>query len=134
MIETPTGLPDADPDISLETFERQVDLYDKGRRLRKFTQDLDWELVIQILQDYKDNASDALDNLPPGHPNVMQAHAAVSATKQVLVNFQRYITAAVEFAEHPPEEFKSRMLASRDALDVSKAMEAVRQGTENQIY
>ena len=113
-----------DPEEDLNELDGQLDQYEKGRKLRKFVQDPDWELVVQVLRDYYENANDALNDLPPGHPRVMEAHAASSATKQVYVRFQEDINSAVNFANNPPEELKNRIFGIRKSLDVASAMGA----------
>ena len=123
MIETPNGLPTPDPMLSLDQFEQQLEVYEKGRALNRFVQDPNWEIIVQVLQDYRDNARDDLIALAPGDPNVPQAHAAASATNEVFLLFQEDIKRAVDFARNPPEEFKQQMLGVRDSLDVSKSME-----------
>ena len=82
MTENPYGLPlIADPEQDAIQLENQLDLYEKGRKLRKFVLDPDWEIVIQVLQDYRDKYRDALVALAPGDPQVPLAHAAASASK-----------------------------------------------------
>ena len=67
MTENPYGLPlIADPEQDAIQLENQLDLYEKGRKLRKFVLDPDWEIVIQVLQDYRDKYRDALVSLLPG--------------------------------------------------------------------
>jgi len=132
MTETLTGLPNPDPSVSLEQFEEQLDIFEKGRALSRFVNDHNWSTVVQVLQDYRDAARDALIALPPGDPNVLLAHAAASATNEVFRLFQEDIERIVDFAQHPPPEFVSRMRGVRDSLDVAKAME--QQGNENKIY
>ena len=122
--ETLSGLPNPDPEISLEQFEQQLEVFEKGRALARFVNDVNWETVLQVLQDYRDNARDALIALPPGDPQVPLAHAAASATHEVFRNFQEDISRAVDFAQNPPAEFKQRMLGVRDSLDVAKIMES----------
>lgn len=118
MTENPYGLPlIADPEQDAIQLENQLDLYEKGRKLRKFVMDPDWELVVQILRDYSDKANDELTDLPPGHPKIMEAHAAASATKQVFHRFQEDINTAVDFANKPPEELKTAIHSIRRAVE-----------------
>lgn len=123
MIETITGLPEPDPEISLDQFEQQLEVYEKGRALNRFVHDPNWEIVIQVLEDYRDKYRDALVALPPGDPQVPLAHAAASASNDIFEFFQKSINDAVNFAQHPPTDFTHRMLGVRDALDVAKSME-----------
>jgi hypothetical protein len=116
--ESPNGLPVfADPEQDLAQIENQLDLYEKGRKLRKFVLDPDWDIVMQILQDYRDKARDQLIALPPGDPNVSQAHAAASATNDVFTLFQQDIKAAVDFANRPPEELRNHIFGIRKAIE-----------------
>jgi hypothetical protein len=121
--ETVTGLPNPDPELSLDQFEQQLDIFDKGRALARFVNDPNWEVVLQVLQDYRDKYRDALIALAPGDPQVPLAHAAASASNDLFIFFQKSINDAVDFAQHPPEEFKARLRGTRDALDVQKQMD-----------
>jgi hypothetical protein len=124
MVESPNGLPlIADPEADLAQLEAQLDLYEKGRRLRTLVHSPEWEIVTQTLQDYRDKARDALIALPPGDPSVLQAHAAASATNDVFTMFQQDINSAVDFAVNPPEELRNHIFGIRKALDVAAAME-----------
>ena len=125
MGETPNGLPIfADPEADFIQLEGQLDLYVKGRKLRKFVLDPDWDIVVQTLQDYRDKARDALIALPPGDPNVPQAHAAASATNDVFTLFQQDINNAVDFANKPPDDLKNHIFGIRRSMDVKAVMEA----------
>ena len=123
MTETVNGLPTPDPDISLEQYEQQLDLYEKGRILSRFVHDPNWEVVLQVLLDYRDKYRDALVALPPGDPRVPLAHAAASSSNDIVNLFQGDISRAIDFAQHPPAEFVNKMRGVRDALDVAKSME-----------
>lgn len=125
MPETPNGLPLlADPEQDLVQLESQLYLYEKGRKLRKFVLDPDWEIVLQVLQDYRDKTRDELIAMAPGDPNVSQAHAAASATNDVFVRFQEDINRTVDCAINPSDELKAYMHGVRQSLDVKAVMEA----------
>ncbi len=97
--------------------ENHLDLYDKGRRLRKFVLDPDWELVVQVLQDYRDKYRDALVALAPGDEQVPLAHAAASASNDIFEYFTKSINDAVDFANKPPEELKQAIHGIRRAVE-----------------
>jgi hypothetical protein len=118
--ETLTGLPE--PEQDYDQLERQLDLYEKGRRLRTLTNSPDWELVVQTLQDYRDKYRDALIALPPGDPRVPLAHAAASSSNDIFTYFMGDIQAAVDFTNNPPDEVVASIRGIRRALDVKVAM------------
>lgn len=118
MTENPYGLPlIADPEQDAIQLENYLDLYEKGRKLRKFVLDPDWELVTQVLQDYRDKYRDALVALAPGDPQVPLAHAAASASNDLFEYFTKSINDAVDFANKPPEELKSAIHGIRHAVE-----------------
>ena len=121
MAENPNGLPDIAPDY--DELDRQFDVYEKGRRLRMLVHSPEWEIVVQVLQDYRDKARDAVIALPPGHEGVMLAHAAASATNDVFERFQEDIKNAVYAAEHPTDELRDYIFGVRKDMDVKSAME-----------
>ncbi len=118
MTENPYGVPlIADPEQDLIQIENQLDLYDKGRKLRKFVLDPDWEIVVQVLKDYRDKYRDALVALAPGDEQVPLAHAAASASNDLFEYFQQSINAAVDFANQPPDELKNHIYGIRRAVE-----------------
>ena len=120
MPETPNGLPLlADPEADLAQLEAQLDLYEKGRRLRTLVNSPDWELVIQVLQDYRDKYRDALIALVPGDPQVPLAHAAASASNDIFTYFQTSINGAVDFVNNPPDEVKEKIFGIRRAIETA---------------
>jgi len=121
MVENVTGLPEIEPDY--DNLAQQFDVYEKGRRLRMLVHSPEWEIVVQVLQDYRDKARDALIYLPPGDPNAMLAHAAASATNDVFERFQEDIKNAVYAAEHPSDELRDYIFGVRKDMDVKSAME-----------
>lgn len=121
MTENPYGLPlIADPEQDAIQLENHLDLYEKGRKLRKFVLDPDWELVVQVLQDYRDKYRDALVNLAPGDPQVSLAHAAASASNDIFDYFNKSINDAVDFANNPPEELKTAIHSIRRAVETAQ--------------
>lgn len=120
MDENIYGLSEPEPDY--DQLEQQLELYEKGRRLKLLVNSPEWEIVVQTLQDYRDKARDALIALPPGDPNVSQAHAAASATNDVFNYFQQDIANAVNAATKPSEELKAYIFGVRKSLDVKAAM------------
>ena len=109
MTENPYGLP----------LETQLDLYEKGRKLRKFVLDPDWGIVIQVLRDYRDKYRDALVALAPGDPQVPLAHAAASASNDIFTYFQTSINGAVDFVNNPPDEVKEKIFGIRRAIETA---------------
>jgi hypothetical protein len=120
MSENLTGL--SEPEQDYDELDRQLDLYEKGRRLRTLTNSPDWELVTQTLQDYRDKYRDALIALPPGDPQVPLAHAAASSSNDIYTYFLQDINLAVEFATHPPDAVVDSIRGIRRASDVQRAM------------
>ena len=121
MTENPYGLPlIADPEQDAIQLETQLDLYEKGRKLRKFVLDPDWEIVIQVLQDYRDKYRDALVALAPGDPQVPLAHAAASASNDIFSYFTKSINDAVDFSNKPPEELKGAIHGIRKAVEAAQ--------------
>ena len=121
MDENIYGLPE-NREIDEAELERQADVYEKGRRLRTLTNSPDWELVVQTLQDYRDKARDALIALPPGDKNVLQAHAAASATNDVFTMFTEDINSVISAAQNPSPELTQYLMGIRRSLDVQTAM------------
>ena len=120
MTEKPYGLPlIADPEQDAIQLETQLDLYEKGRKLRKFVLDPDWEIVIQVLQDYRDKYRDALVALAPGDPQVPLAHAAASASNDIFSYFTKSINDAVDFSNQPPEELTGAIHGIRRAVEAA---------------
>ena len=118
MTENPYGVPlIADPEQDLIQLENQLDLYDKGRKLRKFVLDPDWEIVVQVLKDYRDKYRDALVALAPGDEQVPLAHAAASASNDIFDYFQKSINDAVDFANQPPNELRDHIHGIRRAVE-----------------
>jgi hypothetical protein len=118
MTENPYGVPlIADPEQDLIQLENQLDLYDKGRKLRKFVLDPDWEIVVQVLKDYKDKYRDALVALAPGDDQVPLAHAAASASNDIFDYFQKSINDAVDFANQPPDDIRKHIFGIKSAID-----------------
>lgn len=106
-----------DPEQDAIQLENNLDLYEKGRRLRKFVLDPDWELVVQVLKDYRDKYRDALVALAPGDKQVPLAHAAASASNDIFEYFNKSINDAVDFANKPPEELKTAIHSIRRAVE-----------------
>lgn len=109
-----------DPEQDAIQLENNLDLYEKGRRLRKFVLDPDWELVVQVLQDYRDKYRDALVALAPGDSQVPLAHAAASASNDIFDYFNKSINDAVDFANKPPEELKQAIHGIRRAVETAQ--------------
>lgn len=72
------------------------DLKHKGRELRTIVGTQAWDIVMSTIQSYVDDANDTLISMVPGDPNVVAAHAAVSALHQFVKNFKEDIHKAVE--------------------------------------
>ena len=100
------------------SMENELLLYERGRQLRPLIGSPAWEIAIDTLRAYKDDAVEALLNLAPGDPTVPTAHAAAAALADQFVKFQQDINLAVEFAAKPPEEFRSFLSGAIQAADV----------------
>ena len=109
--------------VEFETIERELELYDKGRMLRPLVISPAWEVIIQVLKDYKDAADDDLTDLAPGDPTVPYAHAAASALKDQFKKFQQDITNAVDFAANPSQDLIEYLNGARVSMDVLKQQE-----------
>ena len=110
------------PDLNFEEIQEELDLYEKGMMLRTVVKTPVWEIIVQVLSDYKDNAVQQLVNLPPGDPTVPCAHAAASALDDQLAKFQQDVSAAIESATNPSPELRAYLSGATEALDVQKAM------------
>jgi hypothetical protein len=110
------------PDIDFEDLQNQADLYEKGRMLSTVVRTPVWELIIQILKDYKDGAENQCLDLPPGDTTVPCAHAAASALRDQFIKFQQDVERAVEAAAKPSPELRAYLTGALAAADVGKAM------------
>lgn len=106
-----------------EELDRELAVYEKGRQLRAIVNTPAWEIVIDTLKAYRDEATERLLGLAPGDPVVPTAHAAASALVDQFSKFEQDIKNAVDFAAKPPEDFTDYLLEVRDKSDVLKAME-----------
>lgn len=100
----------------------ELDLYEKGKRLHRVVNSPDWELIVQILEDYRDKAVADLVHLLPGDPHVVCSHAAASCATQIVENFQNDVNSAVQSATKPSQELIKYLNGVREASDVSRAM------------
>jgi len=102
--------------------DRDLSLYDMGRSLRAVVHTPGWEIVLDTLKSYKDQAVEDLVALAPGDPTVPTVHAAASALSDQFSKFQQDIDRAIEFAANPPEALQEYLVGVRDDSDVLKAM------------
>ena len=109
--------------IDPRAMENDLIVYERGRQLRSVVNSPVWEIVIDTLRAYKDQAEDECFALSPGDQRVLTAHAAASALRDQFVKFQQDINNAVEFAANPPEEFALWLSGAIDAADVMKQQE-----------
>lgn len=100
--------------------EQELLLYDRGRHLRQVVGSPSWEIILDTLKAYKDEAVEGLLSLSPGDPTVPTAHAAASALVDQFVKFQQDTNRALEFAANPPEEFTAWLMGVAEASDVMK--------------
>jgi hypothetical protein len=84
----------------------ELDLWEKGRELQSIVNTRGFEIILDTLQSYVDNANDSLIRLAPGDPAVITAHAAVSAASQLVNYFKEDINAAVEASHKSPNALK----------------------------
>lgn len=107
---------------ALDQIENDLNTYERGRQLRPLVNSPLWEILVDSLESYRDNANQELVNLAPGDPTVPTVHAAVSAIYDLVAKFQQDVHAAVNFANNPSEELRKYLTGTRDANDVAKAM------------
>ncbi len=106
-----------------ENIEREVAAYEKGRQLRTIMNSPGWEVLLDTLKAYRDEAADRLLDMDPGDPNVLTAHAAASALRQQFAFLQADLDNAVKVASSPSPELTQYLVEYRDSLDILKQME-----------
>ena len=84
----------------------ELDLWEKGRDLQSIVNTRGFDILLETLQTYVDNANANLISLAPGDPNVITAHAAVSAANQLVSYFKQDINAAIEASHKSPTALK----------------------------
>ena len=107
--------------ITQAELDNELRLFETGRQLRAVVNTSAWEIVIDTLKSYKDQAIEDLVNLVPGDPTVPTAHAAASALSQQFINFQRDINNALDFAANPSSDLQDYLAGVRQDSDVQKA-------------
>ena len=103
-----------------EQLLRDLEAYELGRQLQRVVATPAWEIIINTLNNMADDAKDALVALPPGHENVVTAHAAASAASDIVRNFKQGIEGAVYLAQHPSDELKAYIHQALESRDVVK--------------
>lgn len=111
-----------EPQVDSEMLRQDLELYERGRRLRVIYNTPVWDILIDTLKAYVDGTLDQLGKLPPGDPTVPTAHAAWSALNQVYTNFQNDVQNAVDLAAHPPQHVTDFLSGALESQDVLKAM------------
>lgn len=85
----------------------QVEQWRRGMQLRTIVGTEAWEILLDTLHSYVEKADDDLRSLPPGHPDVVTAHAALSALHQGFKLFQEDVNAAVNAAQTVPDALRN---------------------------
>jgi hypothetical protein len=73
----------------------EVVLWDKGRTLAPHIQTESWQIILDSIKNYVDEAAEALVVLSPGSPTLKEAHAVAYAMKTFYIKFQEDIFRAV---------------------------------------
>lgn len=105
-----------------DPLEDDVLRYEMGRKWRAIYHSPAWELLLDTLKSYVDDADYQVRKLPPGDPSVIAAHAALSALNDMVEKFELDIKSWVEFADNPSPEFVEYITGVRNSSDVLKAM------------
>ena len=94
-----------------------VELWEKGKALQQLYGTFLWDIIIDTLRQF---GEDAVENLmkidPKNKEDVLAEHAVAYAANRIYVEFVNAITSEVQAAEHPPKILKTG------------AMQAYRQG------
>jgi len=85
----------------------EIEMWKRGMELRSIVGTEVWEILLGTLRQYVDKADEELRALPPGHPSVVTAHAALSALDQGFKLFKEDIEAAVEASKTVPEALRN---------------------------
>lgn len=86
-----------------EEQKQEIRLYTFGRELAHMVDLPGWQVALEMLADYANNASATLISLAPGDARVPNAHAAASALTSLYKNFIRDVATAVESASKTPD-------------------------------
>lgn len=105
-----------------DPLEEDVLRYEMGRKWKAIYHSPAWELILQTMQSYVDDADYQVRKLPPGHVNVVPAHAALSALNDMVEKFELDVKSWVEFSDEPSPEFTEYLLGVRNSSDVLKTM------------
>jgi hypothetical protein len=89
-----------------------IDQWKRGQELRNIGSE-GWQIIFDTLERYADVANDDLLRMTPGDPNVMTAHAAASAVRQVSSLFKDDVTSAIAASYDMPDALKSTLKASQ---------------------
>ena len=106
-----------------ELIDRQMDLYERGRILKSGVSPEAWEIIFDTVHSYTEDFDQQVRSISPGDPSVLPAQAALYAMNKFETFFKQDTVAAMEFASHPPEEFRQQLYGVREASDVLKAQE-----------
>jgi hypothetical protein len=106
----------------LDQVENDLSLFELGRQLRMIVNTPAWEIVLDTLNSYVEDADKQVRKMLPGSPEVMAAQAALYALDNLSTKFKEDIERAVNFANNPSDEVKQYINGTRDANDVAKAM------------
>lgn len=93
---------DSKQELAAETAE-QLQKFQNCQDLASLVNTRGWEVIVGLLQNYASDATEQLLNIPPGDEHVPCAHAAASATQQILSKFLTDARRMVEIAHDPSQ-------------------------------
>ena len=100
--------------------EQQIDLYDKGQRLKTIPVNA-WQTVKDIIHNYVEDQDLKVRTLKPGDTSVIAEQAALFALSAFEKYFVESSETAMDFAVRPSEEFKQYTRSVVEASDVLRA-------------
>lgn len=106
--------------LTYEDIETELRLYEFGRTLRPVVISPAWEILVDTIKSYVEDADLQVRKLVPGDPSVVASQAALYALDQFFTKFQEDVKRAVDFAAHPSQEITNFLLGVRDDSDVLK--------------
>jgi hypothetical protein len=100
-------------EFETESLAEELAIYQRGQQLARIVRDPAWQIVVDTIQSYADNADADLRRLPPGDSTVPTAHAVVFALDDLAKKFNFDVQNAVNL--QPSDELKAYIRALRKA-------------------
>lgn len=91
----------------------ELEMWENGRELQSIVNTRGWDIVLATLETYVAKANADLIGMAPGSPDVVTAHAAVSAANDLVNKFKQDIHAAVEASHRSPKALKKAAFAAQ---------------------